>query len=383
MGQEKMFASPFRTSEFSIVEPNSKEIIKVCHLDEALLSRDGIFARLLTEYIVGVSAKCVVVEHSYIDKDYLEDYAHYYARCFRDYKRKSMRIHFFREIVTKTKLESIILGEDSDGEKNLRDWYLGFAVVRPLQRTVVGRTCLEPYPQGDSGRHYPALCKVSASLFGIRLSVNCMPFQEQDSNVAACATCALWSAFYVAAERFGCQIHSPSYITISAMAHGMSKAREFPNNGVHEEDMIYAIRRAGLDPVFVDFNEVSSIMLANKFLGNIYAYLRLHIAVIAVVCIKGKSGDVIGYHAITVNGYHIDEGILQGVRRGNGLFACGIDKLYANDDQIVPYSRIIVNKNHGGMELISNWLDPVDGEWPCRFEPISLIIPVYCKIRVN
>lgn len=378
-----MFGLPYRPKEFCIVPPNPKTILKICRVDENVVSDDTAFAKLLTEYIAGVSAKSVVIEHAYIDKDYLEDYASYYARCFKDYKRRCKRVHFFRKVLSARELESIIVDKDMSRAQELNNAYLGFIVVRPLQKTVVGRTCLEPYPQGNSGRRYPALCKVPVSLFGIRLTVNCMPFQEQDSNVAACATCALWSALYVAAERFGCQIHSPSYITTSAMAHGLSSAREFPNNGIYEEDMIYAIRRAGLDPVVVDFDEVSAIMLANKFLGNIYAYLKLHIAVIVIVNIKDKNDESMGYHAITVNGYHIDAAVFNGTKRGNGLFACGIDKLYANDDQMVAYSRINVSKKSDGLELISNWRDKIDRNWCCRFEPVSLIIPVYCKIRVT
>src|SRR3546814_12270221 len=45
--------------------------------------------RFLDEYFTEIGAATIVVEERYIDRDYLEDYAAYYARCFAE-DRKSV-----------------------------------------------------------------------------------------------------------------------------------------------------------------------------------------------------------------------------------------------------------------------------------------------------
>ena len=362
---------------------DAASILDACKIHRRTMDVETPVYNILSEYLPGVGGKCAVIEFNYVDKDYLEDYVSYYARCFKDYGRACQRVHFFSQDFTKDELEGIIVRQDVEAVNNLQEKYLGFMVLRPLQKTVVGRTCLVPYPQGDSRRHYPAVCKVGVSFFGIKLSVSCMPFQEQDSNVAACATCALWSAFYVATSRFGGQRHSLTKITSDAIEHGRSTARGFPNHGVHEEDMVYAIRRASFDPIVIDVSGTDFTMLANKFLGNVYAYLSLGVGVIAIVDILNKDNTVKGTHAITINGYHIGDSEGENKRPVNGLFACRIDKLYANDDQLVPFSKLDISKVDDEMQLQSYWKDDNDRNWRNIFRPISIIIPIYCKVRVS
>lgn len=370
-------------SDFSVVSAESGEIFKACKIEERIVRSNGILNGILSEYIHGISSKCAVIEHSYIDRDFIEDYASYYSRCFSKYERVCQRVHFFSRAYTKKQLEKILLEQSKDDVQKLCDSYLGFVVLRPLQSTVVGRTCLVPYPQGETGRRYPAVCRVDVSFFGIPLFVSCMPFQEQDFNVAACMTCSLWSAFYVAASVFGGIRKTPNRITHEAVKHGRSTAREFPNHGVYHEDAVYAIREANLDPVVVDVTTTDPLMLANKFLGNVYAYLNLGVGVVVIVDIVDQTYGAKKSHAITINGYHIDKPYDVNKKPGNSLYACRIDKLYANDDQRVPYSRISVLNNGGKMKLLSCWEDRLNINKRLEFKPISIIVPVYCKIRVS
>ena len=57
-------------------------------------------AKYLFKYLSELGAQTIVVENDYIDRDYLDDYAAYYARCFRRYNRHCRRLHFFRTAVT-------------------------------------------------------------------------------------------------------------------------------------------------------------------------------------------------------------------------------------------------------------------------------------------
>lgn len=365
----------------NVVPVKLKQILMDCGIDmtQQVGHRP---VELLEEYLQAVSAKTAVIEDDYIDRDYIEDYASFYARSFRRYNRKCNRVHFFLNDFSIEEFKSVIADEAKDLAEKLKDSYIGFVVLRPLPRTIVGRTCLKPYSTGGTGRHYPAVCHVEVSLYGFPLAVDCMPFQEQDSNVAACATCALWSALNVVANQFNAVVQSPSHITLRATEHGMSRARIFPNQGMTEEDMAYAIRKSGLDPVVIDFQQTHDLMTANRFLGSVYAYLGMGVPVIAIVAILNKNESVYGYHAVTINGYHL--GDRRQTKSASGeLMAERIDKIYVHDDQLVPYARIFVNKGDSGLELVSSWNDPCEINWQRRFRLLSVMIPSYHKIRVG
>ncbi len=49
----------------------------------------------LDDYLTFLGAAVILVEHPYTDRDYLEDYVAYYARCHASYERRCARLHFF------------------------------------------------------------------------------------------------------------------------------------------------------------------------------------------------------------------------------------------------------------------------------------------------
>ncbi|MGD9730294.1 MAG: hypothetical protein AB7V39_28490, partial [Nitrospiraceae bacterium] len=157
------------------------------------------------DYFRALKAKTIVVEEHYVDRDYLEDFVGYYGRCFRPPGRYCVRIHFFRSSFAVEDLDNF-LANQSNRKSFLRSkfkskQYLGFVVVKPLPKTFIGRTCLRTYPTASTGRHFPALRDYDVSLFGVSLTVRSLAFQEQDTEVARCATAALWSTFQGTAKR--------------------------------------------------------------------------------------------------------------------------------------------------------------------------------------
>src|SRR5262245_46892200 len=62
-------------------------------------SAEGVHERYFGDYFDALGAKTVVVERDYIDHDYLEDFAAYYVRCFKNYARTCTRLHFFKKVV--------------------------------------------------------------------------------------------------------------------------------------------------------------------------------------------------------------------------------------------------------------------------------------------
>src|SRR5829696_2431023 len=47
----------------------------------------------LAGYLYDIGARSILEESPYTDRDYLEDYAAYYARCHAGYRRRCARLH--------------------------------------------------------------------------------------------------------------------------------------------------------------------------------------------------------------------------------------------------------------------------------------------------
>src|ERR1044072_7916004 len=187
----------------------------------------------LSGYLERIGAKTIVVEQDYTDRDFLEDFAAYYVRCFTQYKRQCVRLHFFSFTFSRDDFSRYLSRADQSNTLDPES-YLGFIVVKPLPSTVIGRSCLATYKSDSTRvREYPIECTIPVNLFGINLKIRSVPFQEQDTDVAACASSALWSVFHGTGRLFQHAIPSPVEITKSASLHARIDDRTLPNrNGL-------------------------------------------------------------------------------------------------------------------------------------------------------
>lgn len=336
----------------------------------------------IEDHLHALGAKTIVVETGYIDHDFVEDYSFYYSRCFRSYKPRCARFHCFEKKYDKEFIESVILDEDSNSENELNKSYLGFVIIRPLVDTIIGRTCMIPSKDDVISNYFHAKCEIKVSFFGIALSVKCMPFQEQDSMVAACATTALWSALNVTGRLFCHSIMTPSRITLTAKERGVSLYRALPNrDGLSINEMAYTIRRMGLDVVCVDvLPTLTTKRKKSIILGNVFSYLTLGIPVIIVGRIKKANSSIPpAMHAVVANGFdYFDDNELKshGVDKDADLrrmTAGWIGRIYVCDDRIGPYTSLHV-------ESSSPHLITRDNE---VFDVKYLLIPLNDKIRVS
>jgi hypothetical protein len=338
-------------------------------------------AKYLAEYLNEIGAKAIVVENDYIDGDYLEDYAAYYVRSFRPYRRFCRRLHFFGVNVTSETLRTAILEHKSDAAKQLQRHYLGFIVVRPLPWTIIGRTQLGTYPTARGRRHYTAVKPYAVSLFGLPLEIVSLAYQQQDGAVAACATVALWSCFHKTSQLFTTPLPRPAAIT-AAGRFAQSAGRSMPSKGLNVGEMCAAIRAIGLEP------EVYRINVQTPILSLIYAYLALELPVILGVKIDG-----LDKHAITVNGYsllrHAAPNGEDQVPQNVPLLGRRINELYAHDDGIGPFARITAAgpgthpDTRAALPLVftGSWLRQ-NGSARTLF-PEVIVVPAYPKIRLT
>ncbi len=349
--------------------------------------RSKTHAPYFASYLKAIDAKTLLVERPYIDRDFLEDFAAYYVRCFPAYERACTRIHFFRETFTAQEFESCLSGTgQAISRERLQAAYLGFIVVKPLPKTVFGRTCLTTYPS-NGHRFFPTARHFDAHLFGMTLSVaQSLPFQEQDSIVAACATSALWSVFQSTARLHLHQVLTPIEITRAATHLLPIETRVLPNRGLSTQMMAHAIKSVGLEPYLIRVSEQYLLQSA------LYAYLRSGIPLILgadLIDDDGAGGTTnLGKHALAVTGYSLSGNTIPLGPSKLQLRASRIDKIYAHDDQVGPFARMDLDGYRISDPQLAN-ADSLSTSWPSnaakgqvRAVPDMLLVPLYHKIRI-
>jgi hypothetical protein len=357
-------------------------------------------AQYIHSYLTHLKAETIIVEEEYTDGDFLDDVANYYVKSFKDIPRRCRRLHFFRQKFTSEAFERALLGGDAEtgeGERDtgapatkkaptvlssedLQNSYLGFVVVRPLPKAIIGRTVLATYDNDSGRRHYCATKEYEAHLFGIRLSVRSLAYQQQDTVLAACATVSLWSAFQKTAELFGTITPTPATITRAAN-HSFYDTRPLPSRGLRTEQMARAIRDVGLEPELVECGPYVPL------LSVLYGYLQLGLPVVLGIDIEGLGG-----HAVTVTGYSLrptpqltaEELATVAVPR----IGVRVDEFYVHDDGIGPFARIKARyrvptkADESAIYFEGDWLHE-DGVTPRKLDPRMVIAPVYHKIRLR
>lgn len=394
-----MMSTPYSVVNYSF--SNLRDIIHRSDGADCVAIDGKLHLIYLEEYFAELKAKTIIVENDYVDRDFLEDFAGYYVRCFAKYRRKCQRLHFFSVSFTIDDFENLLRGVPASIEQNqLRDEYLGFIVLKPLPKTVFGRTCLRTYDRDGGRRNYSATQAVTAHLFGIRLQVQTLPFQEQDSVVAACATSSLWSVFHGCAYYLQHSVPSPVEITKKATSLLPLETRSLPSKGLTPAQMAYAIRGVGLEPFLVYAGNLSTLK------GTAYAYLRGGFPLILIVDLvdtsfgsgtPNKPGKYLGRHGVAVTGFSIEYASSiapQQVSPGTqSLLTAGkVDKLYVHDDQVGPFARMtfdgvqvsfLLNGRSCSMESLStSWRGDDGNIGSVRAIADILLIPLYHKIRI-
>lgn len=347
----------------------------------------------------------IIIENDYIDHHYLEDYAQYFVRCFRKYSRDCSRIHFF-DCDTLDALSFRELLNNEAGElsvEKMQNGYLGNVVVRPLPNTFLAKVCLRPYKEFKENSECRVLLKkeYKASIFGVKLTVESVAFQEQDRVLSACATSALWS--FLHAHRCISLNHIPSAISITKSAYPESLGQEsqFPNSGLSFEMMARSVKANGLEPRVISLSpddqdatrgKSSTIVdFENEFLEQVFAYCGgLHPVVLGVSVYSRKQSEneweeaPKGLHAVTVLGFNINlDNSSREYQAGSlKLRAHRIDRFYIHDDRIGPFARL--EKDANGWKIGLDVAGSLGVEHPDElYKPTELIIGVYHKTRIT
>ncbi len=336
----------------------------------------------IDRYLRDLKVQCLVFERRYTDKFYSDDYNGYYVRCFNRYEKTCSRIHAFVSPFDEKRVADIFKPGSKTDLQSLG--YRGFIVVKPLPETVVGRTCLSPpsrFAKPAPGYFISGL-ETKPNLFGADLSVNSLPCQEQDHEVAACATTAVWSVLQGTSELFSNPIMMPLEITRLGNEKSGHQRTVFPNDGLAMSQICDVVRGVGLEPV------VSVPLTKKLFAAEANAYLRAGIPLIFGLDLNTapKSHPTPReLHAVALSGVGEPTGDIE-LLAGDGtqslnfrLRGTRIDEVFAHDDGVGPYAPIDLSSED---ELITtSWLDR--NGYRRKAEPLELLIPLHRQIRVR
>lgn len=321
-----------------------------------------------------------MVEEKYVDGGYLADYTNFYATVFARFDRFCKRVHFFSTDFDEARFAKYLLRDAPATEmETFVDSYLGFVVVRPLPQAIIGRTVVRTFPtyDGDDERRFCAVVDTDVNLFGVRLKVkDSLPFQQQDSVVAACATVALWSAFFRTSEMFGTPALRPAAITRAATAV-VFQERALPSTGLTLEQMCEAVRVNGLEPEVFTLDNAKVPVLS---------WLRSYIEIGIPIILGLKTNQ--GLHAVTVVGYRLSSTTqipreLQGSYHEAPSIARRIKALYCHDDNFGPFAKfeVMSDPTDGRVRLTSPDYETADAPGILDFD--NVVVPVYEKIRLG
>lgn len=344
--------------------------------------------RYLTRYLgdTGIKAKAIVIEDQYISKDYLQDYASYYAFCFQNYSKYCKRVHFFDVELSCAVVEDALLKQEVDCA-DFWSHYLGFIVVKPIPVTVIGYTVLKTYSNTPAStfRNFWGTRSYNIHLFGNEVKIDSLAFQEQDSVLAACATTAIWSMLNKASVDFHTILKSPSEITKDADTIALDGSRLFPNRGLNLLQICQAIFNSGLVseikqpdyPVYDESGNEEFRVVSCKYLKQIItAYSAIGIPLILII--RVPNGGQHGLHAITVSGFKQSPPFGVEVQDSISWLSDNVEKFYAHDDQWGPFTRVEFISDH---ELDTPWTSFREDKFPTYVT--NVVVPLYPKIRIS
>ncbi|MBN8686143.1 MAG: hypothetical protein J0M10_03960 [Chitinophagales bacterium] len=334
----------------------------------------------------GIHAQYMVIEDGYVSRDYLHDFAAYYAFCFKPYLKDCRRIHFFKTTITEELLNRAILDEKQIDDQWWKENYLGFIVVKPIPTTVIGFTVLIHYNTSNpiNGRMYWGLRDYKVHVFGREVTINSLAFQEQDSVLAACATTAIWTMLNKAANNPQTILKTPSEITRDAGSLSSDGGRIFPNRGLSVMQICQAILSSGLETEVKGYNaeiydekgKVKERIVSNNYTKKVlHAYAPLGIPIILVVKVPYSGGYDL--HAITVSGYKRDTIQAKDLSDKTSWVAENINRFYAHDDQYGPFAKV----DFVGEGLSTQWSKDHKDNLPTWVTKI--IVPVFPKVRIS
>jgi hypothetical protein len=330
-------------------------------------------------YLSDLGAETILLESEYVDRDYLEDYARYYVKCFNRYGERCARIHFFKNKFDHSNFIDYLNKNDKNAYKDLNQNYLGFMVIKPLPKTFIGKSCLKIYPSFENSDIKKTISiEYSVNLFGIPLKIKSVAFQEQDKVLSACATTAIWSTLHAQDNSDYRKVNSCSEITLSAINHVIESSNSFPNKGLTNKQILRALDIQGYRNHQIDIKDNSNM---DTFFDIIKIHIDSNIPIILGADVYKYSDNQLiklDGHAVSILGYKdsIEE-----------------KAIYIHDDRLGPFAKATLSHFEKIFPSLLDKGKPLS-EWCISFQdkgnepteimiPDSVIIATHPKVRIS
>jgi hypothetical protein len=320
---------------------------------------DRPFARCLEVARLNL-ARTIVIETRYVDLDYRSEYSAFYSKAFQRHEDSCQRLHFFSTDIDKENVYALTGPQ--------RDSYLGYVVLRPRVRAIVGRTMLAPPPFHEAGVIRTSV-RETVTFFGQSLVVKAVPFMQQDARLGSCAHVAIWMCHYSAYLGEQRVARQPVAEFSLSTDPSLGLGRILPSSGMTLHQMSDLLGRSGLAPIYY---EISGLNDEDRPHGQEWLrqpkdreaqvsrvccrYLNSGLPVIAVVRHANGPADVepnyanAAMHAIVICGYF---------REGDQI------RMVAHDDRRGPYMTY---------HSVTNDYDPLWSEH-CSWEHVLAPVP--------
>jgi hypothetical protein len=250
-----------------------------------------------------------------------------------------------------------------------------------LNENLVGKALISTYPIRPSDdeeiKRVYLTQNYKVSLFGLSLTIESLPFQEQDGTIAVCATVACWISLFPLRDLFGTPMMAPIEVTEKSLQFP-EENRNFPVDGLSAIQIKTFFNSIGLETEFIlpeIITKIDRYSDEDDYVADVIrAYISLGLPVIAGLNFKtyncedpysyAEDKDVeIIRHAVVISGYRYEHG--------------RINELYVHDDGIGPYCRTLPVG-----QKFSKWKNEWLNEGITSIDVCLLIVPIYQKIRL-
>lgn len=174
------------------------------------------------------------MEYPYVEEYYRDSYYSFYSRKHRNYNRNCFRISFFKPEIT----------EDNFLDVDMEDKFLGYVVLRPTPKRIIGYTFLSPLIY-QNNNYSICLCKRTVSIMGRLLTNTGFPFCGQDGEMNQCAENAIIILF----DYFSRRYNKYSRVLPSQIANQVSNNlsnRNQPSIGLDMDTVAAIIENMGM-----------------------------------------------------------------------------------------------------------------------------------------
>ena len=334
-----------------------------------------------------IACQGLIVEEHYIDRDHMEDHSVFYSSSLHAYENWCKRVHFFNvgAAALRGHFENILdiarKGDLSayrhECARLSREHYLGFAVIKPLSGSPIGRTVIRTFgPEKEDKTLRSFLCtrRYTTHLLGAQLSVVGLAFQQQDLGVSACATTALWSSLQTLRDPNEIGGIVPAQITKLASQYALPFGRPMPSEGLSVDQMCMAVQSLGLAPNLLKTDEYATGR------GLLYSVTCSGFASVLIL----ERTD--GAHAVAVAGMKLRPSRPRDSFIGEASAfiddqASDLLAVYVHDDRYGPYLRADLKKQGNNLFLeIDATRDRTHVE---LWKLTHILVPGHSKIRLS